>query len=80
MAERYLRSMLDRFQSVPLALAAYNAGAGSVKRAGGIPLNRETPGYVRSVLGFWNQAVDWLPSFKARSQAILLSFSSSNQE
>lgn len=50
---RYLRQMLDRFGSVHLALAAYNAGPGAVTKAGGIPRNRETPGYVRSVLGRW---------------------------
>ena len=51
---RYLRSMLDHYRSVPLAVAAYNAGRGSVDRWGGIPLNRETPGYVQKVLGFFN--------------------------
>ena len=51
---RYLRSMLDHYRSVPLAVAAYNAGRRSVDRSGGIPLNRETPGYVRKVLGFFN--------------------------
>lgn len=50
---RYLRQMLDRFGSVHLALAAYNAGPGAVTKAGGIPRNRETPGYVRSVLERW---------------------------
>jgi soluble lytic murein transglycosylase-like protein len=50
---RYLRQMLDRFGSVHLALAAYNAGPGAVVKAGGIPRNRETPGYVRSVLDRW---------------------------
>ena len=50
---RYLRQMLDRFGSVRLALAAYNAGPGAVTKAGGIPRNRETPGYVRSVLDRW---------------------------
>jgi len=52
---RYLRSMIDHYASVPLALAAYNAGRRSVDRSGGIPMNRETPGYVRKVLGFFNQ-------------------------
>ena len=50
---RYLRQMLDRFGSVHLALAAYNAGPGAVTKAGGIPRNRETPGYIRSVLDRW---------------------------
>lgn len=52
---RYLRSMIDHYASVPLALAAYNAGRRSVDRSGGIPINHETPGYVRKVLGFFNQ-------------------------
>lgn len=51
---RYLRQMLDRFGAIHLALAAYNAGPGAVARAGGIPRNRETPGYVRSVLARWS--------------------------
>ena len=50
---RYLREMLDKFGRIHLALAAYNAGPGAVLRAGGIPRNNETPGYVRSVLERW---------------------------
>ena len=52
-AARYLRQMLDEFGVVHLALAAYNAGPGAVKRARGIPRNGETPGYVREVLRNW---------------------------
>ena len=52
-AARYLRQMLDRFGTVHMALAAYNAGPGAVERAGGIPLNGETPAYVRDVLRRW---------------------------
>lgn len=50
---RYLRQMLDQFQAIHLALAAYNAGPGAVTRAQGIPQNRETPNYVRSVIARW---------------------------
>jgi len=46
----FLRQQLDRFGSVPLALAAYNAGPGAVKRFGGIPPYRETRLYVASIL------------------------------
>lgn len=52
-AAQYLRQMLDRFGVVHLAVAAYNAGPGAVSRLGRIPLNGETPGYVRNVLDRW---------------------------
>jgi hypothetical protein len=52
-AALYLRQMLDRFGMVHLAVAAYNAGPRAVERAGGIPRNGETPGYVREVLRNW---------------------------
>jgi hypothetical protein len=46
----HLRLMLDRFDSLPLALAAYNAGAAAVERYNGIPPYRETQGYVRKIV------------------------------
>lgn len=50
---RYFARMMSRFQSVPLALAAYNAGPGAVMRWGGIPPYAETQSYVASILSRW---------------------------
>jgi len=79
---RYLRSMLDHYRSVPLAVAAYNAGRGSVDRWGGIPLNGETPEYVQKVLGFYNAAENTgvaAPTLMAVPHAVTLSFGSAGK-
>lgn len=48
---RLLRGLLTRFGGdVPLALGAYNAGAGAVERYGGIPPYAETQNYVSEIL------------------------------
>lgn len=48
---RYLAALLRRFDSIPLALAAYNAGERAVQRHGGrIPPYAETQAYVARVL------------------------------
>ncbi len=49
----HLRVMLDRFDSLTLALAAYNAGATTVDRYSGVPPYAETRRYVRKVLGLF---------------------------
>lgn len=47
---RYLAMQLATFGSVELALAAYNAGPGAVRRHGGVPPYAETQMYVVTVL------------------------------
>jgi soluble lytic murein transglycosylase-like protein len=47
---KHLKRLLDEFD-LPLALAAYNAGEGAVRRFGGIPPYTETQAYVTKILG-----------------------------
>jgi soluble lytic murein transglycosylase-like protein len=46
---KHLKTLIDRF-GVELALAAYNAGEGAVKRFNGVPPYRETRNYVSRIL------------------------------
>ena len=48
-AARLLKGHLGSFGSLELALAAYNAGPGAVRRYDGVPPYAETQSYVRKV-------------------------------
>jgi soluble lytic murein transglycosylase-like protein len=51
---RYLRDLLDEFNNLQLALAAYNAGEAAVRRYGyQIPPYEETQTYVKRVERFY---------------------------
>lgn len=49
-AAKLLRDLLREFGRTDLALAAYNAGPGAVKRYDGIPPYRETQNYVKRIM------------------------------
>ena len=53
---RYLSQLMEMYNGdIISALAAYNAGPGTVNRYGGLPPYRETVNYVQRVLKFWKQ-------------------------
>ena len=67
---KYYSKLLKRFGDPILAVAAYNAGPGNVRKAGGVPRFKETQDYVRkftSMVGATN-LMDKMAAPVARSQ------------
>jgi len=64
---KYLSQLLNQFGEMPLALAAYNAGMGNVKKYGGIPPFKETQNYVKTILG----STDGQPLSATRNDAMV---------
>jgi hypothetical protein len=50
---RLIRGHLDKYGNLALALSAYNAGPGAVRKYGGVPPYRETQNYIRRVTSLY---------------------------
>ncbi|HAH88452.1 MAG TPA: lytic transglycosylase domain-containing protein [Armatimonadetes bacterium] len=51
---KLIKGHLDKYGDLALALSAYNAGAGAVKKHGGVPPYKETRNYIRKVTQIYN--------------------------
>ncbi|MGN0170682.1 MAG: lytic transglycosylase domain-containing protein [Lachnospiraceae bacterium] len=55
---KYISRLLKQYDgNITLALAAYNAGSGNVKKYGGVPPFKETQNYVKKVTRYYKEGV-----------------------
>jgi len=52
---KYIKGLMASYGDLRLALAAYNAGPGTVQKYAGIPPYRETMNYVKKVIRYYNE-------------------------
>lgn len=53
---KHLKNLMNEYDgNIKLALAAYNAGSGTIKRYRGIPPYKETRSYIKKVLAHYNE-------------------------
>jgi soluble lytic murein transglycosylase-like protein len=53
---KYLKCLMDEYDgNIKMALAAYNAGPGTVKKYKGIPPYKETRSYIKKVLAYYEE-------------------------
>jgi soluble lytic murein transglycosylase-like protein len=55
---KYIKGLLASYGDLRLALAAYNAGPGAVRKYAGIPPYRETINYVKKVIRYYKKFTD----------------------
>lgn len=67
---RYLKEQYSKFGRYDLALAAYNAGPGRVKKRWAVPNITETQGYVRTIMGNWKGTVPTTPIATASARPL----------
>jgi hypothetical protein len=67
---KYLKYLMERFDGdLTLALAAYNAGPGTVEKYGSVPPIQETKQYVKKVLSFYKGKVSTSSGFGRKTKS-----------
>jgi len=67
---KFLRALIARFGTLPLALAAYNAGPETVARSGGIPNIPETQNYVARIMTRYAMLQESHPGLAAKKKSV----------
>ena len=66
---KHLKYLSDKYKSLTLTLAAYNAGEDAVKKYGGVPPYKETRNYIKRVMKF--MGLSYNQYFQPQSRQII---------